>query len=215
MLKVYHTLWPRLELKNSLSHLTDPSPKLYRGSKVHNFSTSSHLCYANVPAHWAAHPKGISHAGSLLKLKNSLRYLTAMPLILQRTKSPKLLTGFSIPSHLYRRHLNCSIIIIIIVFIKWLTERNHNNSCHAGQNTGTQARTTRPSMGKCCHKRRKAVTSTAPGREVFYLKSKINFHVPMIVLSFPNLLQLWERGGRSLQFSYRAFRKPRPLSNET
>ena len=57
------------------------------------------------------------------------------------------------------------IIVIIMVFIQQLTKRNHNKlPRRTAYNTGTQARTTRPSTGKCCHKRRKAVTSTAPGR---------------------------------------------------
>ena len=47
-----------------------------------------------------------------------------------------------------------------------MTERNHNKLPRWTEQTGTQARITRPSTGKCCHKRRKAVTSTAPGRDL-------------------------------------------------
>ena len=46
-----------------------------------------------------------------------------------------------------------------------LTNRNHNKlPRRTAYKTGTQARTTRPSTGECCHKRRKAVTSTATRR---------------------------------------------------
>ena len=58
------------------------------------------------------------------------------------------------------------IIIIIIVFNQKLTERNHNKLPRRTEQTGTQARITRPSTGKSCHKRRKAVTSTAPDRDL-------------------------------------------------
>ena len=49
---------------------------------------------------------------------------------------------------------------------------NNNNSLYSAVDkpqpaqTDMQAKITRPSTGKCCHKRRKAVTSTAPGRDL-------------------------------------------------
>ena len=52
------------------------------------------------------------------------------------------------------------IIIIILRLFSQLTIRNcYTTSCHAGRAQTT--RITRPSTGECCHKRRKAVTSTA------------------------------------------------------